>query len=390
MKSTSSINAQYTLIVLKNKNILDSIKDFFYQDLFHEIENIIHTDIDNIDTALLKVNTRYVIVVQEGCFFYDHLVCNFIKPLDLDLEKYSLIGHILNRKQTYYNLHEQCFALNIEHWKKAGKPKFHDNTKTNLTSIIRSPNNFHDDYTPTWIKKDSQNNIHQEDVLKIKFGGFVISELLKNNFLIRPFNKQERTSKKFIYYTEQEQIANLIEWKNLNHNHKLYFPYTTKPSTIEFDQKASQYISVAVAPESLLRINKVYKNINKIKYYDISITALIFTELFIKRFENHYINFVEDFQALIPEKHHKFKPAGYNLEYEKIKPVLDHIRSNNVETKYLIGDITRNSVLEDLNKDTIINFTNVFTYQKNLIRKEERNSYLKKLNNNVKIKQILM
>lgn len=388
-KPTNILNKQYTLVILKNDTILDSIKDFFYQDLFHEIENVVYTSMKEFDSILDKVNTSHIIVIQEGCFFYDHLTVNFLKDIDSSLEEYSLIGHILNRKGSYYNIHEQCFILNINDWRQAGMPKFYDNSASSLTSVKRSDDNFHDDYTPKWISKDAENIEHTEKVIKLKFGGKVISEMLKHNFKIRPFAEHERNSKKFIYYEQQEQIENLLAWDKLNANHKHYFPYTTKPQSIEFTNSGEHYISVANGLESLFRINKVYEGIKKITFYDISITALIFTEIFINKFQDHYVQFVDDFQTLLPSKHHKIKSADHTITLNKIKPVLEHIRNNNIEVEYLVGDITRNNIIKNINKPTLISLTNVFTYQKNLIRKEERESYIQELNNQPNIKEVL-
>lgn len=386
-KPTNILNKQYTLVILKNNTILDSIKDFFYQDLFHEIEKVIYTTMLDFDNVLHQITTKHIIVIQEGCFFYDHLTVNFLKEIDNSLEEYSLIGHILNRKNSYYNIHEQCFILNIDHWRQAGMPKFYDNSIDSLIGIKRSKDNFHDDYTPIWIQKDNVN--HQEKITKLKFGGKVISELLKKDFKVRPFLDHERALKKFIYYNDQEQIENLLSWDKLNVNHKNYFPYTTKPQNIEFNKTGNCYISVANCPESLYRINKVYKEIKKIIFYDISITALIFSEIFIKKFQNHYVQFVDDFETLLPTKHHKTKPINYNFEFDKIKPVLDHIRNNNIKIEYLLGDITRNNIIKNINESTIISLTNVFTYQKNLIRKEEKEFYMQELNNQPNIKEVL-
>ena len=46
-----------------------------------------------------------------------------------------------------------CFFLNLKAWKLTGSPEYYSDNK-DVTKIKRSLVNFHDDYTPTWIKKD--------------------------------------------------------------------------------------------------------------------------------------------------------------------------------------------------------------------------------------------
>ena len=58
--------------------------------------------------------------------------------------------------------------------------------------------------------------------------------------------------------------------------------------------------------------------------------------------------------------------------------VIKHIREN-VEVKYCIGDITRTSILEDLDQNTLINLSNVFEYEHNLIRNSEWSYWLNKV-----------
>ena len=108
MQSNNKVTLNdFSLIVLKNKGLLDSIRDYFYQNLIHDFDEdkIFVCDIDNINQQLEYLETKYAIVIQEGIFFFAHIDNNFLKSMINDIPNYALIGHILDRKERYYHLH---------------------------------------------------------------------------------------------------------------------------------------------------------------------------------------------------------------------------------------------------------------------------------------------
>ena len=225
----------FSLVIIDNDTLLKSIKDYFYQNLFHDFDDdkIFNCSINNIDQTLQQVQTEYAVVIQEGIFFFDHLDNNFLKIIINNLKDYVLIGHVLDRKDRYYQLHPQQFIINVSKWKQIGCPDFNCKEHDNLLTIQRSADNFHDDYTPLWIQADNS----FMSCNKLKFGGLVISEFLKNNFKVRPFNTDERHVKKFVYYELQEQIAHLLSYERL-HPKSLYYAKTTRNSKKLFNQTA--------------------------------------------------------------------------------------------------------------------------------------------------------
>lgn len=92
-------------------------------------------------------------------------------------------GHIIARPDKDAFLHHQHINLNIDLWKKIGCPPLDERWK----EYDRSDNNYHDDYTPFWIKP-------------------------KDRMLINNFNHSERERKSFSYYKpEYNEI-----WRNFN------------------------------------------------------------------------------------------------------------------------------------------------------------------------------
>ena len=69
----------------------------------------------------------------------------------------ALYGHILDRKDNYYELHFQCYAYNLHVIKKLNFPFFgkeEDNHVMETEVPLRSSENHHHDYTPLWVTKN--------------------------------------------------------------------------------------------------------------------------------------------------------------------------------------------------------------------------------------------
>ena len=368
---------QYSLVILKNYDLLHSIKDYFYQSLLqYGFESTITCEQNEIDSILDKITTSHAVVIQEGMFFND----NFDAPTNNDCD---LIGHILDRKDEYYELHQQHFIINIQKWKDIGSPSFIKRESESLIEIERANENFHDDYTPVSINK-GKGTLSKN---KLRFGAYVISEFLKYDLSVRPFDTNERQTKNFVYYEEVEQVNALLQYqKNLYHSpYSYYYPVETSVKKKTSGSNFSNYISVANGVESLYRLKDVYKDIKTITYYDMSMTALIFTELLLKYYKENYKDFVIKFDNVYGAKEFNIlttdKLDNYTHPHE-ILPILEHIR-NNVKVKYCYGDITRTSILENLKEDTIINVSNSFEFKFNIVRDDEISywySKIKKLN----------
>ena len=353
---------------------MDCIRDYFYQSLMpYGFASTTVCDKEQLDSVLRQLKTRHAVVIEEGMFFKN----NLMPPKN----RYDdLVGHILDRKEKYYELHRQHFIINVEKWKDLGAPSFTTRKIGSVTKVKRSDENFHDDYTPVWIKTK---NVQKVKKTKLRHGGHVISEFLKANLEVRPFDKSERLEKNFVYYDESEQISNALSIAQLSQPNSFYYPKSTSQKEKIFWRCYPTYVSVANGVESLYRIKNVYPWINEIIFYDVSLPALIFTELLIKKYTKDYKSFVQEYE--------KETGAGqYNKSYdsidslddytdpEEILPVLEHIRKN-VRVQYHFGDITRTSVIDGLENDTLINLSNVFEYKFNILRTHERQYWFSKI-----------
>lgn len=340
----SDIEENFSLIIIKNRSLLKSIKDYFYEMLLHDlIKESFCIEKQELTKCLeTQVTNKFAIVIEEGVFFTNHIDNDFLRKTVKDFNQYSLIGNLLNNNS---KLESNTFILNLHDWKQVGSPDF---------------------------------LLYERD-----FGNKVIDVLLKNNFKIRSFNDYENQSKTFLYYSKKDQVTNLLSWESIPPK-SYYYPVATNVRKNEFSKFYPNYISVANGVESLRKIKNVYQSIKHITYYDISMPALIFTELLLTDFEADYKKFVEHFENTLGGRPwttlhvdaHGYKQVDqYIKDIDEVMPVIEHIRNNDITVDYCYGDITRLSVLKNINTDTLIHLSNVFEYSHNHIRKGEKNHW---------------
>ena len=405
----------FTLIILKDPNLLDSIADFTTQKITWPAQNNkikkyspehfsknIHTDKkiksevkvypaqecgwSELKQILGNIESSHALVVKEGTIcnldFFPDFIFNRI-GVD-DIIDYSLIGHILDKKERYYNLHNQMFLINVDHWKQSGSPTFERAKHIELQNINRSQENFHDDYTPTAIVKGEGKQTYTQNTAE---GSQVISALLENEYLVRPFNEKERFEKICCYDHQDtdpqysDQLTTIFKWlKSPNENeHNIAYVNATSLRPKSFKNNNNIIVSVA-SPTNLLARLQNYKDVKKVIFYDISLPALVWTELFFKTIKKYDYDVAKLFDLyshcggskFVLDSHLELESYRYNVK--EYADVIEHL--SNCDIEYRFGDITRPSIyteknLGSKNLSVGVNFTNVWEYQRNVLRKDD-------------------
>ena len=110
----------------------------------------------SIDATISKIIDQYDYAVVftpdtefQGGSFFTHLH----KMIEQD---FYIAGHVLDRKEGYYELHEQCYVINLKKHTELELPEIGElkrNSEHFTTEPIRSDENFHDDYTQmAWME----------------------------------------------------------------------------------------------------------------------------------------------------------------------------------------------------------------------------------------------
>ena len=179
---------------------------------------------DDIQTILEKAyddNNDFCVVLAAGC-----QIRNWRFYLDLEEflkeNKFGVAGHPLWwPDKAWPELHHQFFIVNLKAWKKSGKPGFGtwENSVHDLPVLERSEENFHDDYTPLWIKSTGKT----KPTGGAGQGWQLMAAMFNNGYPVITLSEKLRLSK-FYTYPEHEtekfenSLNTLTSYKDQNWN----------------------------------------------------------------------------------------------------------------------------------------------------------------------------
>lgn len=165
-----------------------------------DVEIICGDEMHEIFEESLKKGYDYCVIQSSGCtlrsFNFDQEIRDFIRE-----NNFGIAGHILQWPGNWLELHNQFFIINLIAWKDCGCPEFGEwsSEKQLLPVIERSAENFHDDYTPLWVKylnkEEMQPNAGQ--------GWKLLKAMFLNDWPVITLSEKLRFNK-FYYYPEHE------------------------------------------------------------------------------------------------------------------------------------------------------------------------------------------
>lgn len=184
------------------KTTIKNICDFTISNLYTKGYTVIVGK--NEDDLIKQVATEYAVVMSPGTEYINGFA--FFEALeDLIKQDFFIAGHVLDRTMhnAYYELHHQCYVINMQHYKMLGEPNigvFEKDSPHTQFKPARSKANWHDDYTPTVVapgmqKQDYKHKCHGWNLLRLAF---------ENNLPVIVFDEDIRHNKKH-YYPESEQ-----------------------------------------------------------------------------------------------------------------------------------------------------------------------------------------
>lgn len=308
-------------------------------------------------------NHKYAVIANAGNFIeyynFQRIVERLIK------EDCALIGHIL-QKDDYYELHDQCFVIDVEKWKAIGQTSFYEIANQKAVAVNRSEENLHDDYTPTWIQADLHPDTKQPYMIPIQsanIGSKLISDLLYHNYKISAFNHFERKHKYYLYPGTKWFYQALFETEHYGFwNEHIENIIPNLPQNIE------QYFGVA-SPYFILTLAKHNPHCKTWFIADNSDVQLLYCKYVLDNIfitSNDPIKILHDFFEEYPWINRKqFEQINESFDLEKN---IQYMKENIVPLD--LGDvyyrkqnfwIDQSLNIED--KKTLVYLSNVFKYQ---------------------------
>lgn len=379
-----------------SKTLSKNIADYTIQDLtVSGYEVVVSNDEESILQYLSTKNFKFVVMISTGTdFVFDpnndpksifnqngDTFVNHAKKFCQNKD-FFIAGHILDRNEDYYELHHQCYILNLEIYKQFNCPKigkseysvFHEQIEP-----IRSEISYHHNHTPVFIKPG---NVIKKYKNK-RHGWNIISFALKNNLKIEIFDQELRTGKKH-YYPEHENTFT----KEINFVYDRYefcSSSAISPFNSEtfFSENFIGPIEQLIVPASglnwinYLAFYKFQKN-TVIKFYDYSLSALEFMNnlihwdgkdypKFVESFLDKKINFLSNKEKILicgpKDLNTAWKNFNDNLEcnFEDLWQTI--INNVNFEFHHRnLLNFNQSTEWIEPNKKTIINLSNIFNY----------------------------
>lgn len=315
---------------------------------------------ETIDEALKQSDQyEYAMISYIGSFYHsehDENIFNYFD--DFCNSGLPVRGHILwHPGKQYGRLHPQTIFLNLNHWRKIGKPSFGLYTgKVMIPEISKS--NVHDDYTPHWIKpSDKYSIVHNAEQAEY------ISKVLESGETILNLDKERQV--KFFCYPERRYSDALTAERNKQSN----IVYVRNNETIP-NQYNGKKFDVIYAPASGYIAEYLWKfcghKDTKLVIYDYNEDSLKW-----KRMTYEMVNNVEELHKL----NMFFKTKNCivdNCDYkQQVTDDNESIFSSNDfigVTKSVTPDIIKFNILTDTlsvdeSKQNLVYLSNIFSYK---------------------------
>jgi len=139
-----------------------------------------------------------------GTAFFDAIV----SMTDLD---FVVAGHVLDRKDAYYELHHQCYMVNLEKYRNLGCPEIGQQELGSIhTQVepVRSTINFHDDYTPVIVASGTESKSYNHKC----HGWNILSKAFDADYGVQVFNANVRDNKKHFYPESPKDFNKHLGW----------------------------------------------------------------------------------------------------------------------------------------------------------------------------------
>ena len=205
----------------KHKELTDHMREYtaYYAGWLTTQSTKLHVvQAKSIDDGLKKFADRYdhILFMAAGVRLFSGSIINDIATEIEAHPDYLAAAHILDWtwQNRWYELHEQFVLINSRTWKEIGRPEFGTWTEDEkeLPVIERSEENFHDNYTPLWIKDSGKRKVQHYSCP----GWNLIDTGLRFGCEIINWNLKIRLQRTYYYPEGAEQLL----WNVIKNNYK--------------------------------------------------------------------------------------------------------------------------------------------------------------------------
>jgi len=266
----------FCIVDKTDKSFSSWAKEIVKNQTDYTISNLISKGYDVIqgfdEDKLLKQAVggySHAVVITAGTEFINNT--KFIEGIsNLIYQQIDLAGHILDRKSAYYELHEQCYYINLKTYRDLGCPDIGNQClgrSHSQQSPQRSIENIHDDYTPIWILPGEEYRDYEHQC----HGWNILSIYLSAKKSISIFDSAVRDNKIYLYQNDEKDFYKNLQWINLRYNQcATSFVHTSNTEKTDSDE----YFEQILTPASGLWYMQFVKGPCKVIMYDYNYKSL--------------------------------------------------------------------------------------------------------------------
>jgi hypothetical protein len=378
---TDHIKDSMMLALTKN------ITEYWVQELsWYQVEIKFKKSIDELLNWAAEKDLNYLVINATGSSLSDSSMpfIQMVSKYIMENSNLSLVGHILDRKDMYYEIHHQTILININWWKSAGKPIFGKESSERITVNIplRSEENHHDEYTPLWVSQGTESKTFNGT----KQGWNLIKTALETSDRVNSWPKYIRISKMYLYpevtYGAASKLSGVV---NKLQTCAHFVANTESVPRVELDECGGKF-NVVISPASgitavLTAWKCGLKEGDFVRIYDISPIALDLQKAMRDEpidFKNFKFSFYNIFNKKLDHFGHDMLCATDNID--KMQEIINKLLPegledfiNNVWPKLnvsyskidLFDERAAEQLLHGINKTdrTYLHLTNIFHYQ---------------------------
>jgi len=299
------------------------------------------------------------------------------KIADLLDENTKFIGHILQHKNGSFYIHPQFCLFDVEWALENGIKEFNppSGDKHNSYVYLRSDENFHDHYTPTWITPTQEIKRYKENGRGIN----ILNKIAETEVNAKVWPREVRNRKKFVYPTvEEETVKHKATFFKEMDTARAYVGNTEDIKRDKYKKVLDLQPQKLFTPASGLNtfLLGYYAKAKHVTAYDISHTALDMIEKYIAEWDGrNYKDFF--FDVINPSKitSYYYKSTGTHLD--ETQNLLESLGDDWVqwwqENKTIFNIATINLLDQDTwhefkkhsylgNVPTLLNMSNIMHY----------------------------
>lgn len=293
-------------------------------------------------------------------------------------EHFTLCGHILDRGDAYYEIHNQFFIMNLSEFKSIGSPAMGDvdwtKTHTKIEPIRSNECVRGDTEIPVWIKQGNRERVYTQQ----RHGWNFVDVALRHNAILCDVGDDIRNTKKYLYYEYDHvflrHVPELFNYSLICNTMVTPWNSDSLPSNLNIDKPVDHYASIGTGLNWVFNLLKLgYHQDTKVTFFDINYAVLSFMKSLVEEWDGtDYATFYMKQLKFVPESYdhdlsnHEIRIRHWWESFEKnfdnFSKAWNEIKKLNFDFKLLDFFATNNYSFIKPNEVTFVNLSDVFNH----------------------------